>query len=220
MKNLAIFDFCSTLCKYETAGDFVDFVLRSQVKQNVIINKLISIFSHRYIIDTISFLFPKFNFSKKLKLFFLSGIQKSDLEELGYKYFNYCKNDLNIPIVQLLERHVANGDHVIIVSGGLEVYLIYFKEYLNINNVIGTKLKYFNKSCCGVISGKDCMYDEKVKKIKAYISSNRLNFESIVSYSDSINDLSLLKFSNKSFVVSKTNSQAWASIYGFNEIII
>jgi HAD superfamily hydrolase (TIGR01490 family) len=219
MSSLVVFDFCGTLCKYETAGDFIDFVLRSH-KKSKIFKILLSIFANRYAINFMSIYFKKLNYSKKVKIFLLNGITKTDLEELGRQYFEKCKNDLNISIVQLLEKHIDKGDHVIIVSGGLELYLRYFKDHLNINFVIGTKLKYINQVCSGLIYGRDCMYGEKVKKLKNYLLANGLKFDDIVSYSDSINDLSLLKFSNKAFVISNKKPQEWACVYGFNEIII
>lgn len=219
INNLVIFDFCETLCKYQTANDFVDFA--SPNSNMSFLNKLFSFFSsNRLLISLIWLIAPRFNFSKRTKLFSLKGCYESVLLDYGRSYFDKCKYDLHDIVVEKLKHHVSIGDHVIIVSGGYEIYLSYFKNYFGISAVLGTKIKFNNGFCSGTIDGNDCMFSEKIRKIQSYIDENQLSFENIVSYSDSITDIELLKFSNKAYVISIDKPQEWAIKNSFEEIII
>jgi HAD superfamily phosphoserine phosphatase-like hydrolase len=219
INNLVIFDFCETLCKYQTANHFVDFA--SHNTNMSFLNKLLSFFSsNRLLISLIWLIAPRFNFSKRTKLFSLKGCSESVLLDRGRSYFDKCKYDLHDIVVEKLKHHVSIGDHVIIVSGGYEIYLSYFKNHFGISAVLGTKIKFKNNFCCGTIEGSDCMFMEKISRIKSYIEDNQLFFENTISYTDSITDIDLLRFSDKPYVISLGNSQKWAISNGFEEIII
>ena len=144
INNLVIFDFCETLCKYQTANDFVDFA--SHNTNMSFLNKLLSFLSsNRLLISLIWLVAPRFNFSKRTKLFSLKGCSESVLLDHGRSYFDKCKYDLHDIVVEKLKHHVSIGDHVIIVSGGYEIYLSYFKNYFGISAVLGTKIKFKNE---------------------------------------------------------------------------
>ena len=72
----------------------------------------------------------------------------------------------------------------------------------------------------GFFLGKDCLFQQKVVLIEKYIKDNHLKFSETIAYSDSKTDLPLLQWADEAIVVSKNESQAWASSYGFKEIII
>jgi phosphoserine phosphatase len=155
-----------------------------------------------------------------VKLFSIKGVKQNKLMPLGKEYFEFLTNNLNFEIVSLLYDHINNGDHVIIVSGGYLNYLSYFKDHFKINAILSTKILIKNDTCSGLIEGKDCMFEDKIIYIKNYIKNCNLNFEKSVCYTDSITDISLLKWVDIPVVVSNKVSQTWAKENHFNEIII
>jgi HAD superfamily phosphoserine phosphatase-like hydrolase len=218
--NLVIFDFCETICKIQSANKFVDFCLKKLCIKGIYF-KILSFFSsNMFVLRIMSTLFPTFNFSKRVKLFALRGIEQSDLLIIAKDFFEYLINDLNDEIVSILERHVNEGDHVIIVSGGYYEYLNYFKSYFKIKAIISTKIAFKNSMCLGYFDGVDCMFDEKINLIQKYIYSSNLKFERSICYTDNISDLSSLQWVDDPIVVSDKSSQQWPQEYSFKEIII
>jgi HAD superfamily hydrolase (TIGR01490 family) len=218
--KLVIFDFCETLCKTQTANNFIEFCNNKLKRKNFYISSLSYLSSNILIIKIISKLFPKFNFSKKVKLYSLKGVTQNELTPIAKEYFNFLLNNLNLEIVTLLYNHVNNDDHVIIVSGGYFNYLTYFKDHFNIKAILASNILFRNNTCTGILEGKDCMFDEKIFYIENYIKKYNLNFENSVCYTDSISDISLLKWVGIPVVVSNKESQSWVKKNNFKEIII
>jgi len=218
--NLVIFDFCETICKYQSANRFVDFCLLKSDKKSFYYRCLSYLSSNIFIIKVLGRIFPKFNFCKRVKLFSLKGISQSKLNYFSKQYFEQLLINLNEDIVTILEKHVREGDHVLIVSGGYIEYLNNFKSYFKIKEVIATRIAFRNGKCNGLFEGKDCMFEEKINMTQCYLDSIELNYNKSICYTDSISDLSLLKWVDYPVVVSNMISQKWSNEYGFREIII
>lgn len=77
---------------------------------------------------------------------------------------------------------VEEGFTVALVSASPENYLKYFEEPLGVHKIIGTKMNDKGK-----IEGENCKHDEKVRRIKAWLSANEweIDYENSVAYSDS-----------------------------------
>jgi HAD superfamily hydrolase (TIGR01490 family) len=221
IRKLVIFDFCETLVDFQTADKFIDYV--NDIGKN---NRYKSLNTLTYILQKLRILAlfnkfsPKFNLSKRLKLFQIKGVSKNVIDGLAIRFCDeLLMNNLIEPLYNLLLEHSLKNDHILIVSGGYSPYIKYFALKFNIQYSIATEIEYENGLATGRIFGKDCLYDEKLVLIEDYIKNNNIIYDESVVYSDSITDLPIFHWADKAYVVSKGNSQKWASKYGFNEII-
>jgi len=184
MKKLAIFDFCDTLVNGQTADDFIYFILKN-TKPNLISKFIISIINRRWVPNI-------FGFKKKLLVFTLRGIPITKINKFSQKYCTTLESRLNKSLIKRLIKHSNKDYDIIIVSGGYENYLKYFSiPKIKFIKIIGTRLEVNNKKLTGFIKGRDCMGEEKVKRLDANLNFNKYNLKESYAYSDSLTDMPL-----------------------------
>jgi phosphoserine phosphatase len=175
--------------------------------------KIITIF-HKF--------FPKYGLNKRLKLIQLRGILSEKIDFYSKKFYDLnIKVNLIPQIIEELNLLKIDNYEIWIASGGYFSYIKYFAKEFEIDekNIVATEINFGKIKCLGTIKGNDCLYEYKLIALKKKLSITKNNFYSI-SFSDSITDLPLLKWSDKGIVISKNNSQKWAETYNLNEIII
>lgn len=221
-KTIAIFDFCETLINFQTADLFIEFIIKNEnyYRYSWIVNfdkllrstRLLSLFNKIY---------PSFNLSKRLKLMQLRGLSENIIFDNAKKYFSESLILNTIPeLYDLFKKHQANGDVIIIISGGYLPYLKVFSEIHGVKYFFATEMETKNGVITGNFLGKDCMSRQKIVVLEECIKENKIEFNSSIAYSDSITDLPLLKWADTAFVVSKITSQKWAKQNNLNEIIV
>ena len=218
--KIALFDFCETIVKFQTADAFVHFV-RNQSKDRRMnfVNKIHSFLVKFRIFTVLENIFPKSSLNKRLILSQLRGFSKSDLRDYAKLYYhNKIKQAFIKSILHELINKKDEGYKVIVVSGGYDIYLKYFVEEFKLDGLISTKIK-FNKSdiCTGEINGIDCLWSNKVKLLEIYFSGSKLDFCDSVAYTDSITDVPMLNWVQNGIVVSNNNIKNWMKKY---EIIL
>jgi HAD superfamily phosphoserine phosphatase-like hydrolase len=220
-RKLVVFDFCETLVDFQTADKFIDFVIeKANYKKYRILNTLINILTKLRFLAILTKLFPKFNLSKRLKIYQIKGVSKTIIDTLVIRYYNEVLIHHKIkPVHELLLKHLDNNDHVLIVSGGYSPYIKYFSKIYKLQYSFATEIEFYKNIATGKFSGKDCLFNQKLVLIETYLKNNLILFEECLAYSDSVTDLPLLRWADKAYVVSKGNSQKWAVENGFNEII-
>jgi HAD superfamily phosphoserine phosphatase-like hydrolase len=221
--NLVVFDFCETLVNLQTANAFIDFVVeRKKTIWSRFIASLEMIFLHSRFFAVVDRFFPKYNISKRVNLMKIRGISEIDIKNFAYNFHQNIINKSAIqPLIDELKRFVNNGDYVIIASGGYDVYLNLFATDYKVKHIVSSKIKFNNGKASGfLLDGKDCLYEEKVIQLDKLIHANNLEFQHKISYTDSISDLPLLKWSNEGIVVSKGKSQNWPHTYNLKEIVL
>ncbi len=221
-KTLVIFDFCETLINFQTADQFIDFIIENESynKYKWISNldfflrtsKLLSLFNK----------FNKdFNLSKRLKLAQLKGISKEIVDRNALKYYESKLIKNPIPdVYDKLKFHQDNNDVIVLISGGYLPYVKVFSENHNIDYYYATEFEYKNGLVTGNFLGKDCMNIQKIAVLEKCIKENNIDFNYSISYSDSITDLPLLKWTNEGYVISKDKTQNWSKENSLFEIII
>tara|TARA_B110000003_G_scaffold110197_1_gene112833 strand:+ start:729 stop:1394 length:666 start_codon:yes stop_codon:yes gene_type:complete len=214
--KIALFDFCETVVKFQTADKFVHFVRnRSNNYRMNFINKIHSIFIKFRIIAVLEHFFPKSSLNKRLVLFQLKGFSKSRLRQYAkLYYFNKIKKAFIKTILFELIKKKEEGYKIIVVSGGYDIYLDYFVEEFRIDGLISTQIK-FNKSdiCMGKISGIDCLWSNKVKLLESYFVKEKIDFRNSLAYSDSFTDIPMLNWVQNGIVVSNNNVEKWMKKY-------
>jgi hypothetical protein len=213
--QIHIFDFCETLVNKQTADDFVNFVLEHKETPNFYLRRsflwLIDILSRFKFFIILNKIFGENSFEKVLRLFSLKSLDKEYLIGLGLKYSNYLKNHLNNNVWNLFEKMEINKR--IVCSGGYDIYLKCFFSGNEIDRLICSEFEFKNNRFTGFWEGKDCMRDEKVKRLEKL----GLKKEQIVItvYTDSSSDLPLLKYADKGIVVGKSQKPSWANRFEF-----
>lgn len=220
-RKLVVFDFCETLVTFQTADKFIDFVIEKANYTNFRgVGILTTILSKLRFLAVVSKLFPKFNLTKRLKLYQIKGVSKMTIDTLAIQYYNEILiHNKILPLHELLLKHIDNNDHILIVSGGYAPYIKHFSEKHKLQYAFATEIEFKNDKATGMFSGKDCLFNQKVVLIESYLTNNKIVFEESIAYSDGITDLPLLRWADKSFVVSKGKSQKWALENGYGEII-
>ncbi len=217
-KDIVIFDFCETLCNFQTADAFVDYV-RTKIGSSAIQRREdLNLFLRKTRIASIAELLTlhKLSILKRLKLWQLEGVQEQTIKEcaLGY-YKDVVRPNLIERTLQILKEYQDNGCLVYLISGGYEQYLRYFVIEFNIDFLISSKIAFSDGYCIGKLEGVDCVCDNKVKLLRAQLGKKQNRI--IASYSDSKSDIPILRVAERPFVVSKYH-QSWAERDKFSEI--
>ncbi len=95
----------------------------------------------------------------------------------------------------LVQQHKDAGDYCIIITATNEFITTPIAGLFDVDQLFSTELEVVNGNYTGRISGTPCYKDGKVTKLKAWldIQKDGLNLANAVFYSDSINDLPLLR---------------------------
>lgn len=221
MDKVAIFDFCETLIKFQTADAFIDYVYeKTKSKRMYRIEKARCLF-HRvrapYYLNKKYGLWEKWSLNKRWRLYELKGFDENKIRQLSYSFYvERIKPNVIDPIIKEMELKRAEGFKIGIVSGGFDIYINHFVKDYNIDFCLSCKVGFKRSKCTGRIEGVDCMREKKVEELKKLL--NCIPTASYF-YSDSISDLPLLLWATNGVVVSKEKHQSWINNYNFNEII-
>lgn len=220
--KLVIFDFCETLVNFQTADSFVDYVIeKEKYHQYNWVNTLEKFLIRSRALALVSKIFPELNPSKRLKLLQIRGVSKEKVNEYAESYYTEKLLPNLIPSVYaLFKAHIEAQDYILIVSGGYAPYIKLFSEKHSVKGYFATEMASDSKKITGFFSGKDCLFQQKVVLLDRFLKENPIDYKSSVAYSDSKTDLPLLQWADEAFVISNKQSQAWASAFGFKEIII
>ena len=219
-RRIVIFDFCETLVDFQTADAFVDYAREHLNNRSILRKERINLLLRRYKLTRVAEKLTSYKCSieKRLKLWQLKGVSKEDLTTLAYSYYKeIIKPHLIEKTNTLLQRHQQNGYEIWLISGGYGIYLQYFKEEFNIDQLISSNIGFKKDKCTGRMSCVDCMHIHKVELLKDKLSHEN-EFEIVASYSDSSSDIPILGVAKQGFVVSRQH-QSWGESYGFKEII-
>lgn len=143
----------------------------------------------------------KLNFSAYTE-FLLSPIKGMSVEEVHEIVRPFSVNiveELKDSISQaLLEKH--SSDECLITSGTLSFIVKEIALLLGFNTFFGTEAEIKGGLYTGRVCGKPNFGEEKVRKIQAWLGNRK--FSRTIAYSDSINDLPLLKFASQAVVLN------------------
>ena len=221
-KNLVVFDFCETLVNFQSADKFIFHILENNKTFWSIFSKRVNaLFSFFKVYSIFNKINPELNLSKRIVLLGLRGISKDTINEAAESYLNdVVLLNLNTEVFNYLEQHKTNGDLLLLSSGGYHPYLELFQKKLSFNYLMCSKIEFTKNLATGFLEGNDCMHKNKVTLLKDLIRLNNLNYNQIITYTDSITDMPLLKFSNIGYVISYNSNRDWVKNEKFNEIII
>ncbi len=223
-EKVVLLDFCETIVKFQTADNFVFFVGK---KNPSLRYKLLEIF-YKVMIKLkiemiISRFFPSISFNKRLILIRLSNYMINDLESYAKEYYlDVLKPNFILASIKFLKTLQAEKYRVIILSGGYDLYLRYFAEEYNINDIISTKIGFKKNRCTGKFNGDDCLWKNKVRLLEEYCIKRKIKIDRDNSFAitDSESDLPMLNYVGKQVIVHRSDKNEWYKKFKFENIIL
>ena len=119
----------------------------------------------------------------------------------------------------LIEKHKAAGDTLAVITATNSFVTAPIVQAFGIDNLLATEPEKDATGYTGKVAGIPCFQDGKVKRLNSWMQDNGLNLEGSWFYSDSHNDLPLLKLVDHPVVVDPdhqledfANAQGWPII--------
>ena len=100
----------------------------------------------------------------------------------------------------LLERH--KNDRKIIASGSLNFIVKGFAKFFSIDTFFGTPLELKNNEVTGNLDGVPTFAEGKLSTMQKWSEENNYQLNEAIFYTDSINDLPLVKACKNSIIIS------------------
>lgn len=123
----------------------------------------------------------------------LRGKTEAEIERVAEGCFQrFVRHDIYPQAVDLVQRHIDDGDTVVLASTSLDVLVSRVARHLRVQSVIASRLEYKDGLSTGRTDGPPCFGREKRRRALSYIESAGLTPEDAIFYSDSIHDLPLL----------------------------
>ncbi|MDA9610213.1 HAD-IB family hydrolase [Pseudomonadota bacterium] len=101
---------------------------------------------------------------------------------------------INTLALKIIHDHGDRGDTILLASATNELIVQPIAKRLDIQNVIGTQVKFINDKCTGEYIPPSALGEGKLKLVQQWMQRNNFDdFSGVTFYSDSINDLPLLE---------------------------
>ena len=192
--TLVFFDLDDTLLAGDSEAAWAKHMLFKGIIEDSLIEEKIMKFDQDYRLG-------KLNFSAYTEFLIspIKGMNAEEVYEIVRPFSVNIVNELKDSISQaLLEKH--SSDECLITSGTLSFIVKEIALLLGVNTFFGTEAEIKGGLYTGRVSGKPNFGEEKVRKIQAWLGNRK--FSQTIAYSDSINDLPLLKFASQAVVLN------------------
>jgi len=101
---------------------------------------------------------------------------------------------INTLALKMIHDHGDSGDTILLASATNELIVQPIAKRLDIQNVIGTQVKFINDKCTGEYIPPSALGEGKLQLVQQWMQKNNFDdFSGVTFYSDSINDLPLLE---------------------------
>ena len=101
---------------------------------------------------------------------------------------------INTLALKIIHDHGDRGDTILLASATNELIVQPIAKRLDIQNVIGTQVKFINDKCTGEYISPSALGEGKLQLVQQWMQKNNFDdFSGVTFYSDSINDLPLLE---------------------------
>jgi len=129
--------------------------------------------------------------------FAFKPLAANDLDTLNKLHLKFMQEKI-VPIMSpkakaLVEQHRQAGDTLIIITATNSFVTAPIAKAFGIDNLIATEPEIIDGRYSGKITGTPCFQEGKITRLKEWILNKELAFDDCIFYSDSNNDLPLLK---------------------------
>lgn len=203
-ETIVFLDFCGTCVPFQSAPRYINYTIahyprtiaKMRRKWYRILNEFnipshIERWSHGRILQ------------KEMELKPLKGYTEEVLIQSAQSYYRDIISPNLIPeVMELIKKHQSEGVRIVLVSGGLGIYLKYFAEDYHIaqEDIISSNIAFRKGKATGRLEGLDCMAENKMRLLEQRFDKSLAN---TIAYSDSSSDLPLLQWVDKGVVVAE-----------------
>jgi HAD superfamily hydrolase (TIGR01490 family) len=123
------------------------------------------------------------------------GMTRSEINEYMLPFVaKVIEPMINTLALKIIHDHGDRGDTILLASATNELIVQPIAKRLDIQNVIGTQVKFINDKCTGEYIPPLALGEGKLKLVQQWMQRNNFDdFSGVTFYSDSINDLPLLE---------------------------
>lgn len=137
--------------------------------------------------------------------FALTPLSKQTMTTLNNWHQQFIKDFIQpiiLPKAQaIVDKHKAKGDRVIIITATNTFITKPIGEIYGITELLGTEGEIINNKYTGKVAGVPSFKEGKVTRLNQWLTENNETLEGSYFYSDSHNDLPLLKIVDQPIVV-------------------
>ncbi|MGX2983521.1 HAD-IB family hydrolase [Helicobacter sp. 23-1045] len=208
MKILAIFDFCETLVPFQSVPPFLNIIK----SQNPHYKGRFRAFRRRFFSRIYRRVPLKIFDYKNAQFEELRGFSEEIAQNLAKDYAKYLLTHTNKKVIDRLQWHKAQNHCIAIVSGGLEIYIKYFAEFFEIQNIIALELEAQNGVLSGDIKGIHTMHYRKLYKLAKMLDLSKFDLQKSFVYSDCPSDIPLFSLVGNRVAIECGKDMKWAEI--------
>lgn len=195
--NLAIFDLDNTLLSGDSDYLWGMFLVKKNLVDQQVYEERNQFFYDEYKKGRLN-IFEFLQFSLKP----LSEIEPKRLEEL---HAEFMQTEI-IPIItskakQLVEKHRQNGDYLLIITATNLFVTAPIASYFGMDHIIATNPEKIDGKYTGKVEGIPSFQEGKVKRFEKWLREQDFAVKESYFYSDSFNDLPLLKQVDRAIAV-------------------
>jgi len=198
MKKIILFDFDRTITRTDTLKFFLISIILCRPKSGV----LAIIFLIKCILTR------SFSNVFKIEIFniILSGLPEKKIKMINIIYSMITKRFINKNIFDSLNEYIKAGKTIIIVTASPEQPIANFFKDTPVY-IIGSKLAVKNNLFTGLYAGDRCFGEKKVERLKKYLKFSCKNFIIEECWSDSLDDLPMMRLARQRVWVLKNNKK-------------
>lgn len=194
-QKIALFDVDKTIIHKDSMFQFIRYGLKKK-PSSVYHLFLIVIYSVLYKLKLM-----KAETAKSSYFRFIKYMNEQDLRD----FFDTMIKPYIYPeaLAEMMNKK-KEGYHILLVTASPYAYMKYFEELDVVDGVIGTKLTMQGERFTHVIEGNNCKGEEKVARIKEYLTEKgiTIDYEHSCAYSDSISDMPMLELVNQKYMIN------------------
>lgn len=133
----------------------------------------------------------------------LAGRTRDELRAIAESCFNEkVRGDIMPGAVELIERHRAAGDVIVLATSSLKLIVRQLASHLGIDHLLCTELEFTDGVATGRFASAPCFGPEKLRRVTEFIEAQGTGLEDITFYSDSRLDLPLLHAAGRAVAVN------------------
>lgn len=189
MKKIAAFDFDGTITQKDTLIEFLQFTHSWKFY-------LYLLFLSPLLIAFKLGLIKNGKAKQLLFSFFYKGWRVEKFNKLCVDFTKTI--DVRRKALDTINKHLKNGDEIVVISASLENWVQPWSENHKINWVLASKIEVIDGKITGRFSGKNCYGMEKVNRLKE-LFPNRSDYY-LIAYGDSKGDKELLEYADERYL--------------------
>lgn len=204
--RVAIFDFDGTLYPQETYTLMMNYLKNHPVHSSKY-KPFYKAIMKPYLAYKMK-LYPEYKMkSRSMQIYLdsLNGMSQQEMENYFKEMSQEMRNDLNGAVVDRLQKHLIDGDHVLLVSGAFTPMLNEVTRDYAIHSIIGTEIPFRD----GALDTNTPIYhiqgERKNEMIDKALEGFDIDWENSFAYGDSISDITVLELVGNPVAVRPEN---------------